>query len=632
MLFRFEGVAKEFGAQKIFDAVTMQANPGDRIGLIGRNGSGKTTLLDLIERITEPDAGQIHRANSLKTSRIEQIPQFDPAATLRDETLKVFRHVRLIEARLAQLETEMSRLDQKIPPQLAADYESSRVRLELEGGYDYQARTESVLLGLGFSAEAFDQPCSRLSGGQISRLLLARSLLRPANLLLLDEPTNHLDLDGIFWLTRYLKELKTSYLVISHDRGFLDAATEITWEIDLRRLHAYPGSFSQARRLKLERLRLEEKEYRRQQEWKARTEDYIRRNIAGQKTKQAQSRRKRLAKVDWIDKPGEDASRPALKIPEAQRGGALSLVIKDATFGYPSNSVLRGVNLVVRRGDRIALLGGNGSGKSTLLKTLVGEIPALGGEIQWGLNTVPSYFSQNPSLGGGDTVYDCLRELDFNATDEQLRGFAARFLFREDEIFKSVDSLSGGERSRVALARLLYHPTNVLILDEPTNHLDIQSREALEEALAAYGGTLLVVSHDLYFVEQVATDFHLIRDGVLEPLPGLDKLSERLAVVGFEAPPPTPAPPKPATTGADPAPPQQLSKNERKRRERAIRELEEKISELETRKSSLLEQLQERHDYARLHELSELHQEAEESLEDLYRQWEEASSELAGMS
>ncbi len=624
MLFRLENVAKEFGVTRLFSGVTVQANPGDRIGLIGRNGSGKTTLLDLIQGRLEPDSGRVLLVSGLEFSRIRQIPEFDAAETLLEHALHVFDGFRQWEERLRRLEAEMAE-GEGISESAAAEYERLRTRLRLEGGYDYRARTEGVLLGLGFRPADLELPCGHASGGQISRLALARALLRPAGMLLLDEPTNHLDLEGILWLEKHLAEQPRPFVLISHDRHFLDRVSRLTWEIEGGTLHAYPGHFSASRRLKRERLDQAWKEYRRQQEWKEKTEEFVRRNLYGQKTKQAQARRRQLEKTEWLPRPPDPSGAPTVRIPEAGRGGALSFQLTGVTVGFPGKPLIRDVRLTVRRGERLAILGGNGSGKSTLLRSLMREHPLLAGSLEWGAHLVPAYFSQNPDLGeDGRSVYDCLRELDLSATDEQLRSYAARFQFREEEIHKKVGALSGGERSRLALARLLYHPCNVLLMDEPTNHLDIDSREALERALEEFGGTLVVVSHDLYFVGEVVDRFLLIRRGRLEPLEELSGL-EALLLERPEAEErktaSAPAAEPPAQTG--------LSKNERRRRELKLAGVEKEIASLESRKREVLEALQGGSEYEQLQRLGEEAEQLEKRLAELYRQWEGLAAELA---
>ncbi len=625
MIFRLHNVSKEFGTQVLFRGVSCQCNAQDRIGLIGRNGCGKTTLFDLIEGGLEPDDGQLQRASGLAIARIPQIPDFQPGNTVLQEALRVFEHLTAVEKRLGQLESEMAvSRSHELPTDLAEEYESLQMQMRLQDGYGYRARTEAVLLGIGFSVHSLQFPWEHLSGGQQNRLLVAQTLLNPANLLLLDEPTNHLDLEAIFWLTGFLTSLNCACLVISHDRRFLDQVTQQTWEIEGRRLHRYSGSFSAARRQRHQRLEQQRKAYEEQQEWKARTEDFVRRNIVGQKTKQAQARRRQLEKAEWLEAPLEDNAGLHLHIPEGRRGGALSFQIQRGQVGYPGTALLEDVNLAMRRGERIGIVGGNGSGKSTLLNTISGDLPLLSGSLEWGPNNDLAYFSQNPSLGDGNqTVYDSLREKDPFSTDEQLRSFAALFLFRGEAVFKDVRALSGGERSRLALARLVHEPANILIMDEPTNHLDIVSSEALEEMLQNYKGTLLVVSHDLYFLEKVVDQFFLIRKRRLKRLDSLSQIR-----FGDQAFPSKKLPSNPKPTPSRPKP--RISKNELRRLRERVERLESRVEELEGRKADLEEILKlPGHPYQELHRLSEQHRQIEEKLSGLYAEWEQQAHALS---
>jgi ATP-binding cassette subfamily F protein 3 len=637
MLFRLESVGREFSGDWLFRDLSVQCNPSDRIGLIGRNGTGKTTLVELIQGRQSPDAGRVYRASGLTISRVAQIAEFCGDFTVRQEALRVFAHLHSMENRMHELEAGMAKISGHLPEALAAEYESLRHRYRLQGGYDYGARTDAVLLGLGFEKDALDMPTRYLSGGQQSRLLLSEALLHGADLLLLDEPTNHLDIQGIIWLTEYLRQVKTSFLVISHDRLFLDRVTERTWELEAGRLFDYPANFTRSRTLKRERIEFERKQYEKQQEWKAKTEEYIRRNMAGQKTKQAQSRLKQLERTDWLERPHHDNREIKLKIAEAGRGGSDSLRIREGAIGYEQERpLIQDVDLTIRRGERVAFVGGNGTGKTTLLKSLMGEIRLLSGRLDWGTNNYPAYFAQSQDLGDPNaTVYDRLRELDSACTDLEIRSLAARFLFQEEDVFKKVSQLSGGEQSRLALARLFFHPSNVLLLDEPTNHLDIQSREALEEALSTYEGTLIVISHDLYFLRNVVERFLLIRDRRLVPADSIEELQGLIE----EREPPQPAEPGDQENEANLVSPEAaaavkasagLSKNERLRRERRVQEIETQIAALETAQQNVVEQLQQGYDdFTRLHELSEQHEQFQADLAVLYDEWEKLMAELA---
>ncbi len=641
MLFRLQNVGKEFNGRRLFESVAAQVNEGERIGLIGRNGTGKTTLLDIISGRQRADQGDVFRQKGLEITQQEQVPRLLPATSLKKAALEVFEDLRRGERRLRFLEHEMSVSRRGIPPELAAEYETLQARFRLFGGYDYEARTESVLRGVGFQAEDFEMPCERLSGGQVRRLLLARTVLAPSQLLLLDEPTNHLDLTGILYLADFLAASGSALIVVSHDRHFLDRTTSLTWELEGGGLETYSGSFSASRKLREQRLEQRRKEYLADREWRAKTEDFIRRNLAGQKTKQAQARRKRLAKAEAVKPPVKDEESLLLEVREAQRGGTVSFRFEQASIGYPGVALLEGVELQVLRGERIGILGGNGSGKSTFLKTLMGQLPPLSGRLQRGLNTVFSYFSQKIELGDPErTVLECLRELDSLCPDEELRSLAARFLFRQDDVFKKVGRLSGGEQSRLALARLLFHPTNVLLLDEPTNHLDIASRQALESALADYSGTLIIVSHDLYFLEQTVERYLAIRETKLVEVsdPGeagpQDKRktgsqpdNDPQASTNSEPDSQLLNRPQPRAADASPtaAP---LSKNERMRLEKRLAGMEAEIESLESIKQDLLKSLQTEEDFARRHELAEKYERTSQSLKEHYQSWEELAAKL----
>ncbi len=623
MLFRLDRVGKEFGGSWLFREVNVQADPGDRIGLIGRNGVGKTTLFSLIDGRLAPDAGTVHRAGDLAISRVEQIPHFEPERSLLAETLTVFAELAGMERRMRDLEARMADGDHS--EALGRDYEALKTRFEFLGGYDYPARTENVLFGLGFSAADLETPCGHLSGGQRSRLSLARALLRPADLMLLDEPTNHLDLSGILWLTEFLRSRRTALVVISHDRRFLDQVTLRTWEMEAGRLFEYPAPFSRARVLREERVRLQREAWERQQEWRRRTEDFIQRNIAGQKTRQAQSRRKQLERTEWLDPVEAPAADPHFRFPPVPRGGSLAVELAEAEIGYPGRPLLSGVSLRVGRGERIGIVGGNGSGKTTLLRCLAGDLPLLGGRLQWGHQCVPAYFAQEARFQAEDaTAFDVLARLMPGWSDEELRTFAARFGFRGEDIFKPVSGLSGGERSRLAFARLLMTPCNLLILDEPTNHLDIAAREALEAALGEFEGALVVVSHDLYFLERVVSRLLVLRERRLEEVPDLEAAVASLtAGAAGRATSRPAASPEPAVGRSG------LSKNERQRLQWRLQELESRIAALERCRTEVEEALHSGDgDHVRLRELALQFEDLDAELKALYREWEELGLRL----
>ena len=628
MIFRLDGVGKEFGGKWLFRGLSAQCNKADRIGLIGRNGCGKTTLTRLLLGRLETDEGRIERSRPLQISSIEQTAQLEPDLSVFEEVLKAFEPLSQIQDELHRLEARLADASGQEFNEAAATYERLQHSFRLQGGYDFRARSEAMLLGLGFSADEFEMPCRNLSGGQQTRILLIKTLAFPSQLMLLDEPTNHLDLKAILWLTRYLQTLNCPFVLVSHDRRLLDEVTLRTWELEGGSLHDYPAAYTRSRELRNQSRSLREQECRRQQELHRRAEEYIRRNIAGQKTKQAQSRRKMLERLEPLEKPTPEVGSLKIQLQEAHRGGALSMSLNNAEVGFPEKRLLSDVNIRIGRGDRLGILGGNGSGKSTLLKVLVGELPLLAGNFDSGLNNSLMYYSQNPSPDGGErTVYDFLRELDGTSPDEEIRSLAARYLFSQDEIFKSLRQLSGGERSRLALARLFFFPSNVLVMDEPTNHLDIDSREALEKSLSNYSGTVVVVSHDLYFLKRVVDRFYLIENERLVSLEGLEALERRALDSETTARRERhrrreKCRPSSASRG--------LSKNEIRRRQFQISQLESQIESLEKRKEEISLGLQapEQH-FTQLRAMAEKHEQIQLQLTELYQDWERIADELS---
>jgi len=508
MLFRFEEVYKSYGGHEVLQGVTCQVNPGEKVGLIGRNGAGKSTMLRLLCGLDQPDRGQIIRATNLSFALLEQHPQFPPEVTVLEAALSVFSPLQAIEREMRQLEHAMAEPGQP-PDHLAAlleRYSELQHRFEEQGGFTYQARAEEVLLGLGFTKADFATRAVHLSGGQQGRLHLGMLLLRQPDILLLDEPTNHLDLRAIEWLEEFLTNYAAAYLVISHDRFFLDRVTTRTIELDRGKTTSYTGGFTEyvAKRDALRAI--QQRHYEKQQEEIARQEEFIRRNIAGQKSKQAKSRRNLLARMERIEAATVDAPRGNFSMKHVPRSGEWVLTLEDLRVGYEGQAVAGPFNLVVRRGEKLGIVGPNGAGKTTLLKTLLGILPPVTGTLRWGTGVKTAYYDQwLESLTLTNTIFAELQSLNPSATEFELRSFLARFLFTGDDVFKPIRTLSGGERGRLALAKLIYSRSNVLILDEPTNHLDIPSCEALETALVEYPGTCLIVSHDRYFLDNVAT-------------------------------------------------------------------------------------------------------------------------------
>ena len=604
-----EGLAKSYGAQDVFWDVSFRIARGDRIALVGPNGVGKTTLLKLIAGLEAPTAGRIHRARRLRIGYLPQEAELAGHRTLRQEMLTVFADLRAQEAELRRLEREMA--DPARRDRALKRYGKLLEEFELAGGYDFEHRIDRVLTGLGFREDEHRYPLAILSGGQKTRALLAKLLLQEPDLLLLDEPTNHLDLAAMEWLEDYLSEWKGSFVVAAHDRYFLDKLVERVWELEFGRLEQYPGNYSRYVQLRAERLERREAEYRAQQEYIAKTEAFIRRYRAGQRAREARGRQKRLAHLQRLERPRR-ARTMKLSIETDLRGGDLVLTTKDLAVGYRT-ALFTCPDLCLRRGERAALVGPNGSGKTTFLKTIVGQVRPLRGEVRLGHNVRVGYLAQaHEGLNRDNTILEEILEVR-NLPLQRARTFLGRFLFSGDDVFKRVGDLSGGERSRVALARLTLEGANFLLLDEPTNQLDIPSREVLEEVLADFEGTILLVSHDRYLINALATQVWIIEDGGLNVYQGdyADYLKRREKRE------------RKGRRGATKA-----RERKREKEEARVAELEEAIAALEARLADLGQELaaaSQAQDLDRLRELGSEYERAEGELERLLAEWAEAA-------
>jgi ATP-binding cassette subfamily F protein 3 len=503
-------LAKSYGPQDVFEGVSLEIPHGAKIALVGPNGSGKTTLLHLMGGLEEPTAGALHRAKGLQVAYLPQQADFSGVGTLWDAMLEVFVELRAQSDELRRLEAAMAHPATR--EEALQRYGPAVEAFELAGGYTYEQRIEQVLSGLGFDEHDFRRPVAQLSGGQKTRALLAHLLLEEPDLLLLDEPTNHLDLAGIEWLEGYLRAWNGAVVVVAHDRAFLDAVVDRVWELERGQLEQYRGNYSDHVVQKAERLALQRVQYERQQQSIARTEDFIRRNIAGQRSREAQGRRKRLARMERIDRPTE--VRPMdLTLGDVARSGDLVVGIYDLAVGYaPAAPLFTAEEFELRRGQRVALLGPNGSGKTTLVRTILGQLPPLAGRVRLGASVHLGYFSQgHADLIPDKTALETVVEAG-QLRISQARNLLGSYRFSGDDVFKRVADLSGGEQARVALAVLALQGANVLILDEPTNHLDIPSQEVLQEVLSGFGGTLLIVTHDRYLIRRLATCIWAIED------------------------------------------------------------------------------------------------------------------------
>ena len=624
MLVCLQDVSKSYGSETVLEGVSLQIENRDRVGLVGPNGCGKTTLVKLIEGQLEADRGHVTTRSGLTLASIPQVPELSADTTVVDETLSVFRSLRETERELGRLRERLSEAKEGEYHRLSEHYADLQTQFEHRGGYDYPARTEAVLMGIGFSRQQLHQPCGTLSGGQVRRLVLAKALLKPAQLILLDEPTNHLDLQGTMWLVDYLMSLSVAFMVVSHDRYLLDEVTNRTFEILDRRLSIYPGNFSKAGQLRSQRLEEQKKQYRKQQEWKKRNEEFIRRNLAGQKTRQAQDRRKKLDKTKWIESPAALTGQPVISVSAAGAPCRVYLEMVKTSVGFPATTLLEGLDLTVLKGERIAILGSNGCGKTTLARVIAGDLQPLDGQVRLGSGVVSRFLHQDPCFHEDDSrVLDVLRRLDGVRRDEELRSYLAGFQFRGDDVFKNLNALSGGERNRLALAQLFYRPADLLILDEPTNHLDIYTRDALVSALASFPGSMILVSHDIYLIRSLAQRYFLVADRGLRELPDLDALwrRDKQARQGK-------ASRKLGRNVSQSTHGQSISKNELRRLASKVEALEAEISALEARQQERVIALSQQPEFSRAQNLARRHQQTAARLETLYRRWEEKSARL----
>ncbi len=519
------GLAKSYGALDVFEHVEVRIEHGDRIGLVGPNGQGKTTLLKILAGLETPSAGMVTRARGLRLGYLPQDPPPPGVRTLYADLLDVFADLQAQGQALRALEQRMEEAtDEAELEQLLDQYGEVQARFELAGGYQYELRIRQVLSGLGFQEDDYHQPLAHLSGGQRTRALLARLLLEEPDLLLLDEPTNHLDLAAVEWLEETLLQWKGALVVVAHDRYFLDRVVTRIWELAHGRLEAYRGNYSHYVVQRQERLEAQRRLWEKQQEYIARTEDFIRRYRAGQRARETQGRLRRLERFlekERIERPREQP-RIHLNITSRIRSGDLVLATKDLVIGYnPDMPLFRCPDLEIRRGHTVALIGPNGAGKTTFLKTILGEIPPLAGRVRIGASVEMGYLAQTQAgLDPQQTVLDAILEVAPRLTIEEARRFLGRFLFTGDDAFRAIGTLSGGQRSRIALARLALKGANFLILDEPTNHLDLESQEILQDVLSQFPGTILLVTHDRYLAEALATHIWDLHDGELSVYEG----------------------------------------------------------------------------------------------------------------
>ncbi|PGM53682.1 ribosomal protection-like ABC-F family protein [Bacillus sp. AFS053548] len=522
ILLQVNNVSKYFGSDIILSNIKLEVQTSDRVAIVGRNGAGKSTLLKIIAGEISYDGGEINKPKDVTVGYLAQNSGLQSDKTIWEEYYSVFNHLVEMQDNMRKLEVKMTREDvysnQAVYDKVMNEYDHLQYTFKENGGYQFEADIRSIISGLGFSNEDYETKISSLSGGQKTRLALGKLLLTKPDLLILDEPTNHLDIDTLSWLERYLQSYPGAVLIVSHDRYFLDQVVNIVYEISNHKHQRFVGNYSKYLELKAAQYEQELKQFEKQQEEISKLEDFVQRNIArASTTKRAQSRRKQLDRMVRLDRPLGDESSANFSFTIEKQSGNDVLSVQDLFIGYDRIPTIdHTMRFVLNRGDSVALVGPNGVGKSTLLKTIIGDLEKLQGTIDFGANVSVGYYDQEQAkLTSNKRVLDELWDDYPLMAEQEIRTILGNFLFSGDDVTKIVTSLSGGEKARLALAKLMMKKANFLILDEPTNHLDLDSKEVLENALLDYPGTILFVSHDRYFMNRLSTKtFELAKAGL----------------------------------------------------------------------------------------------------------------------
>ncbi len=633
-----DNLTVSYGGWTLFDGVSFLINEKDRIGLVGRNGAGKTTLLRIITGEQQPTSGAVTMNGECTIGYLPQQMKVADTTTLKAETEKAFGEVLRLEAEIASLTSEIAVRDDYESPEYEAllhRFNEAQDRYHILGGETREADIEKTLLGLGFRRTDFDRATSEFSGGWRMRIELAKLLLSRPSIFLLDEPTNHLDIESIQWLEEYLKSYNGAVLLISHDRAFLDNVTTRTVELSLGKIYDYKVPYSKFVELRAERRTQQMAAYENQQRMIEKTEEFIEKfRYKPTKSNQVQSRIKQLERIERIEVEEEDNAALNIKFPPAPRSGQIVVEVKDAGKAFGEKRIFSGATFTIERGQKVAFVGRNGEGKTTMARMIVGELPATEGTIRTGANVNIGYYAQNQDdlMEGDFTVYDTLDRVAVGDIRTRLRDILGAFLFRGEDIEKKVRVLSGGERSRLAMARMMLEPRNLLVLDEPTNHMDMRSKDILKRALQKYDGTVIVVSHDRDFLDGIVDRVYEFRDGgVKEYLGGIYYFLEKRKVESLQEierrnDTPAAAVSREASTG-------KLSYEQRKEQEKLLRRLRKAVETVEAELADVEKQIA---DYDRKFAEATSYDEADyAAYEELKRrydhlmhEWEKASYEL----
>ena len=642
ILLQVQQVARYFGADTLFENVSLDVSDNSRIALVGRNGVGKSTLLKMIIGNESPDAGQITKKKGLTIGYLAQNTGLESDKTIYAEMLSVFERLQIMEKNLHEMEAKIADPgadhSSSAYSQLLNQYDQLLHDFEEQNGYGYEAEVRSVLHGFHFEQEDYDRKISSLSGGQKTRLALAKLLLEQRDLLILDEPTNHLDIDTLTWLEGYVQNYKGALLIVSHDRYFLDRIVNEVYEISHHHSSYYKGNYSAYIDQKAERLRQDWKNYEKQQAEISKLEDFVNKNLVrASTTKRAQSRRKQLEKMERLERPEGDEKGPHFKFTADSQSGNIVLTVKDAAIGYDGRIISSPINIDLRKNQVMAIVGPNGIGKSTLLKSVLGQIPFVKGSSEFGTK-VGYYDQEQHNLHDKKTVLNELWDDHPTTPEKDIRSILGSFLFIGDDVSKVVHNLSGGEKARLLLTKLAMKHDNFLILDEPTNHLDIDSKEVLENAVMDFNGTVLFVSHDRYFINKVATC-------VLEIAPQgstlylgdydyyLEKKAEQEEIAAAKSTAETPIEnsPKEVSTGKVNYQQGKERQKQERRLKRSVEEFEQLVEKLDAQKNDLENQMSSPENYNDLEKMGELQaklQEISKKLAEAEENWEQASMEL----